>query len=88
MLNKVTEKHKELNLKKAENDREADINRVKIRGKDKALTMIQKIETTPYIYRDVKGMKLFDKEQGAQLKKNLKEFLDMMHQKGVYHRDV
>ncbi|MFA6255655.1 MAG: hypothetical protein WC606_00595 [Candidatus Absconditabacterales bacterium] len=58
LLNKVIEKtHPE--RAPAQNDKEADINIVKIFGVESAKNMLSKIEVTPYIYSKVKRMKLF-----------------------------
>ncbi len=87
LLNKVTEKNKPERAP-AKNDREADKNIVKIFGLETAKYMLSKIETTPYIYSKTKSMKLFTQEQAKNIKKHLTEFLDDMHKKWVYHRDL
>lgn len=33
-------------------------------------------------------MKVFSKEQAVHYKKQLKVFIDEMHKKGIYHRDL
>jgi serine/threonine protein kinase len=50
--------------------------------------MLSKIESTPYIYSQMKWMKLFTQEQAKEIKKNITEFLSEMHKKWVYHRDL
>lgn len=87
LLNKVTQKNKP-QWPAAENDREADTNIVRIFWVEKAKYMLNKIETTPYIYKDIPWMKVFSKEQAVHYKKQLKVFIDEMHKKGIYHRDL
>lgn len=87
LLNKVIKKNKPERAP-AKDDREADTNIVKIFGVESAKNMLSKIETTPYIYSETKWMKLFTQEQAADIKKNIKEFLDEMHKKWIYHRDL
>lgn len=87
LLNKVVEKnHPE--RAPAKDDREADINMLKLFGLESTKNMISKIETTPYIYSKVKWMKIFTQEQAKNMKKYLKEFLWDMHKKWIYHRDL
>lgn len=87
LLNKVTEKNKP-ERPVAQNDREADTNIVKIFGVEKAKLMLSKIETTPYIYSQMKWMNLFTQKQAEDIKKNITEFLSEMHAKWIYHRDL
>lgn len=87
LLNKVTEKNKP-ERPAAQNDREADTNIVKIFGVEKAKHMLQKIESTPYIYKWMKWMNLFTKKQAEDIKKNITEFLSDMHEQWIYHRDL
>lgn len=87
LLNKVIKKNKP-NLPEAMNDREADTAIVRLFGVDSAKHMLAKIESTPYIYKDIRGMYLFTKEQAEHIKKHIQDFLDSMHAHGVYHRDL
>lgn len=87
LLNKMIEKYMP-ERGAAQNDREADTNIVKMFGVEKAKHMLSKIENTPYIYSQMKWMKLFTQDQAKQIKKNITEFLIEMHEKWVYHRDL
>lgn len=87
LLNKVTQKNKP-QWPAAEDDREADTNIVRIFWVEKAKHMLNKIETTPYIYKDIPWMRVFSKEQALHYKKQLKTFIDEMHKKGIYYRDL
>ncbi len=87
LLNKVVEKNKR-GQTPAKDDKEADINILKIFGLETAKHMLSKIETTPYIYSKTKWMKLFSVQQSADIKRHLTEFLDDMHKKWIYHRDL
>lgn len=87
IIKKIIEKNNP-NYWNIDSDHAADSALVKTFWVEKAKSIIMWIEKNISLYENISRAKIFSKEESESLKKNIKEFLSLMHDKDLYHRDL